>query len=141
MWCCRLGGARAGKEVERTLVVDENLDLAILHHTNTAVSSSKILQEELVSPGAGDFWGQQAGTSKYSRRNLQFQLLFRSSRCHQPWLVQPRPEARRGGTSRTPNPGPRPRCFSTAAPLRIELCKTEYSLGNSEGKRRGYQER
>lgn len=125
------------KERAHTLVVDEDLDLAILHHTDTAVSSSKILQTKLVSPAVVGLWAQQASWEQQALDglNLQFQLLFRSSRCHQPWLVQPRPEARRGGTSRTPNPGPWPRSSSTAAPLRIELCKKEYSWGKSEGEK------
>lgn len=38
-----IGESDVGRSNSVTLIVDENLDLALLHHTDTAVSRSKIL--------------------------------------------------------------------------------------------------
>ena len=42
-----LGEGDVGRSNSVTLIVDENLDLALLHHTDTAVSSSQILDESV----------------------------------------------------------------------------------------------
>lgn len=42
-----LGEGDVGRSNSVTLIVDKNLDLALLHHTDTAVSSSQILRESV----------------------------------------------------------------------------------------------
>lgn len=126
--------------LEHTLVVDHNLNLALLHHTNTRVGSAQILRSTLLATSVceeasigvtGRMWCLRQRRYFSEVKYSQYQLQCRSCQCRRLSPDQPKPEERTRGTSRTPSPGQRPGCFLPASPWREAVCegRKEETLG------------
>lgn len=140
---CDLRGRAVGEGqtvLEHTLVVDHNLDLALLHHTNTRVGSAQILKSALlaadVCEGAnigvtGQMWCLRERRKFSEVKYSQYQLQCRSCQCRRLLPDRPKPEERTRGTSRTPSPGQRPGCFLPGSPWReaVSEGRKEETLG------------